>query len=296
VLGQAITAHGYPAAADTSKINYPMTILLLSILVIFVTLVYAPIAAWLVELFPTRIRYSGLSLPYHIGNGWFGGFLPAIVFAIVAATGNIYSGLWYPIVIACMGLSQGGWEGRDTGRYLGKEFRETRTASPQKVGRASPSDAPSAAAKQAINRNKVPAYSGPGRVAGCRSLLKGEDDGSDHSREGQDTPEPGRGSPDRGRHRPQGSRAARRERRSRHRDHDGRQQAADPVAARSRTHDLTAAGAGYGDDSASLYLQPADKEKPRRGGVVVVGQTSSRVLELFPFQPMPIPPRRFPPA
>ena len=107
VLGQAITAHGYPAAADTSRINYPMTILLLSILVIFVTLVYAPIAAWLVELFPTRIRYSGLSLPYHIGNGWFGGFLPAIVFAIVAATGNIYSGLWYPIVIACMSLVVG---------------------------------------------------------------------------------------------------------------------------------------------------------------------------------------------
>ena len=75
-----------------------MTILLLTILVIYVTLVYAPIAAWLVELFPTRIRYSGLSLPYHIGNGWFGGFLPATVFAIVAATGNIYSGLWYPIV------------------------------------------------------------------------------------------------------------------------------------------------------------------------------------------------------
>jgi hypothetical protein len=105
VLGQAITAHGYPAAADTS--NYPMTVLLLSILVIFVTLVYAPIAAWLVELFPTRIRYSGLSLPYHIGNGWFGGFLPAIVFAIVAATGNINSGLWYPIVIARMSLVVG---------------------------------------------------------------------------------------------------------------------------------------------------------------------------------------------
>ena len=104
MLGQAITAHGYPAAADTS--NYPMTVLLLSILVIF-TLVYAPIAAWLVELFPTRIRYSGLSLPYHIGNGWFGGFLPAIVFAIVAATGNIYSGLWYLIVIACMSLVVG---------------------------------------------------------------------------------------------------------------------------------------------------------------------------------------------
>ena len=78
-----------------------MTILLLAILVLYVTLVYAPIAAWLVELFPTRIRYSGLSLPYHIGNGWFG-FLPATVFAIVAATGNIYSGLWYPIVVAAM--------------------------------------------------------------------------------------------------------------------------------------------------------------------------------------------------
>jgi MFS family permease len=107
VLGQAITAHGYPAAADTSKINYPMTVILLAVLVIFVTLVYAPIAAWLVELFPTRIRYSGLSLPYHIGNGWLGGFLPATVFAIVAATGNIYSGLWYPIVVACMSLVVG---------------------------------------------------------------------------------------------------------------------------------------------------------------------------------------------
>jgi hypothetical protein len=104
VLGQAITTHGYPAVADTSKINYPMTVLLLTVLVIYVTLVYAPIAAWLVELFPTRIRYSGLSLPYHIGNGWFGGFLPATAFAIVAATGNIYSGLWYPIIIACMSL------------------------------------------------------------------------------------------------------------------------------------------------------------------------------------------------
>jgi hypothetical protein len=101
-LGEAITAHGYPAAADPNQINYPMTILLLTILVIYVTLVYGPIAAWLVEMFPTKIRYSGLSLPYHIGNGWFGGFLPATAFAIVAATGNIYSGLWYPIIIATM--------------------------------------------------------------------------------------------------------------------------------------------------------------------------------------------------
>ncbi|MGH6738065.1 MAG: MFS transporter, partial [Bradyrhizobium sp.] len=101
-LGDAITKHGYPPSANPAEINYVMTVLLLTILVIYVTLVYAPIAAWLVELFPTRIRYSGLSLPYHIGNGWFGGFLPATVFAIVAATGNIYSGLWYPIVVAAM--------------------------------------------------------------------------------------------------------------------------------------------------------------------------------------------------
>ena len=94
--------HGYPAGADPNDINYPMTVLLLVVLVIYVTMVYGPIAAWLVEMFPTRIRYSGLSLPYHIGNGWFGGFLPATVFAIVAATGNIYSGLWYPIGIAAM--------------------------------------------------------------------------------------------------------------------------------------------------------------------------------------------------
>ena len=101
-LGDAISQHGYPASADPSQINYPMTVLLLTILVVYVTLVYGPIAAWLVELFPTRIRYSGMSLPYHIGNGWFGGFLPATAFAIVAATGNIYSGLWYPVVIAAM--------------------------------------------------------------------------------------------------------------------------------------------------------------------------------------------------
>jgi MFS family permease len=101
-LNAAITKHGYPASADVNQINYPMTVLLLFILVVYVTMVYGPIAAWLVELFPTRIRYTGMSLPYHIGNGWFGGFLPATVFAIVAATGNIYSGLWYPIIVAAM--------------------------------------------------------------------------------------------------------------------------------------------------------------------------------------------------
>jgi MFS family permease len=101
-LGDAISQHGYPPSADPNQINYPMTVLLLTILVVYVTLVYGPIAAWLVELFPTRIRYTSMSLPYHIGNGWFGGFLPATAFAIVAATGNIYSGLWYPIIIAAM--------------------------------------------------------------------------------------------------------------------------------------------------------------------------------------------------
>jgi MFS family permease len=106
-IAAAVKSHGYPASADVNQINYPMTVLLLTILVIYVTMVYGPIAAWLVELFPTRIRYSGLSLPYHIGNGWFGGFLPATVFAIVAATGNIYSGLWYPIIVACMSFVVG---------------------------------------------------------------------------------------------------------------------------------------------------------------------------------------------
>lgn len=106
-LPAAIKAHGYPASADPNDINYVMTTVLLWLLVIYVTLVYAPIAAWLVELFPSRIRYSGMSLPYHIGNGWFGGFLPATVFAIVAATGNIYSGLWYPVAIAAMSLVVG---------------------------------------------------------------------------------------------------------------------------------------------------------------------------------------------
>ena len=107
VIAAAIKAHGYPASADPNEINHVMTVVLLAILVIYVTLVYGPIAAWLVELFPTRIRYSGVSLPYHIGNGWFGGFLPATVFAIVAATGNIYSGLWYPITVAAMSFVVG---------------------------------------------------------------------------------------------------------------------------------------------------------------------------------------------
>jgi MFS family permease len=101
-LKESLTAAGYPAKADMSAFNYPMVILLCTILVIYVTMVYGPIAAWLVELFPARIRYTSMSLPYHIGNGWFGGFLPVTSFAIVAATGNIYDGLWYPIIVAAL--------------------------------------------------------------------------------------------------------------------------------------------------------------------------------------------------
>jgi MFS family permease len=101
---EALDAAGYPKTADKAAINAPMVILLLFILIIFVTMVYGPIAAYLVEMFPTRIRYTSMSLPYHIGNGWFGGLLPTIAFALVAQNGNIYYGLWYPIVIGVMTL------------------------------------------------------------------------------------------------------------------------------------------------------------------------------------------------
>ena len=103
-LGAALTTARYPAKADRGAMNIPMIVVLLTILVLYVTMVYAPIAAMLVEMFPTRIRYTSMSLPYHIGNGWFGGFLPTTAFAIVASTGNIYSGLWYPVVIAVVTL------------------------------------------------------------------------------------------------------------------------------------------------------------------------------------------------
>ncbi|MEI7444868.1 MAG: MFS transporter [Burkholderiales bacterium] len=99
-MDEAVKAAGYPAKADPAQMNKPMIILVLTIMVVYVTMVYGPIAAMLVELFPTKIRYTSMSLPYHIGNGWFGGFLPATSFAIVAAQGDIYSGLWYPIIIA----------------------------------------------------------------------------------------------------------------------------------------------------------------------------------------------------
>ncbi|CAN5129099.1 MFS transporter [soil metagenome] len=103
-LVAALTAAKYPAKADRAQMNITMLVVLLTILVLYVTMVYGPIAAMLVEMFPTRIRYTSMSLPYHIGNGWFGGFLPTTAFAIVASTGNIYSGLWYPVVIAVVTL------------------------------------------------------------------------------------------------------------------------------------------------------------------------------------------------
>ena len=96
----ALAAAGYPDKANPATIDKPMVVLILFVLVLYVTMVYGPIAAMLVELFPARIRYSAMSLPYHIGNGWFGGFLPTTAFAMVAATGDIYYGLWYPIVVA----------------------------------------------------------------------------------------------------------------------------------------------------------------------------------------------------
>jgi Sugar (and other) transporter len=99
-----LTKAGYPEKADPAAIDKPMVVLILFVLVLYVTMVYGPIAALLVELFPARIRYSAMSLPYHIGNGWFGGFLPTTAFAMVAATGDIYYGLWYPIVVAAATL------------------------------------------------------------------------------------------------------------------------------------------------------------------------------------------------
>ena len=103
-----------PKPADTANINWSMTELILVIMVIYAAMVYGPIAAFLVELFPTRIRYTSMSLPYHIGAGFFGGMLPLLATAIVAATGNIYNGLWYPIVVAVMTAIIGGLLLHDT--------------------------------------------------------------------------------------------------------------------------------------------------------------------------------------
>jgi len=103
-LSAATAAAGYPAKADLDAMNKPLVVAILFYLVLLVTMVYGPIAALLVELFPSRIRYTAMSLPYHIGNGWFGGFLPTTAFAMVAATGNIYYGLWYPVIVAVITL------------------------------------------------------------------------------------------------------------------------------------------------------------------------------------------------
>jgi MFS family permease len=106
-LERALADAGYPAKADPAAIDKPLVVAILFYLVLLVTMVYGPIAALLVELFPTRIRYTAMSLPYHIGNGWFGGFLPTTAFAMVAATGNIYYGLWYPVIVAVITLVVG---------------------------------------------------------------------------------------------------------------------------------------------------------------------------------------------
>ena len=101
-LGADLKAAGYPAKADPAKMNTPLTVFLLWLLVLYVTMVYGPIAAALVEMFPARIRYTSMSLPYHIGNGWFGGFLTPTAFAMVVASGNIYFGLWFPVTVAAV--------------------------------------------------------------------------------------------------------------------------------------------------------------------------------------------------
>jgi MFS family permease len=107
-LSGALKTAGYPAQADRATMNIPLVVGLLWLLVLYVTMVYGPIAAALVEMFPARIRYTSMSLPYHVGNGWFGGFLPTTAFAMVAATGNIYYGLWYPVVVAGVTVVVGG--------------------------------------------------------------------------------------------------------------------------------------------------------------------------------------------
>ena len=101
-VGAALAAAGYPPKADTAQVDRWTVILVIVLTQLFTAMIYGPMAATLVELFPARIRYTSMSLPYHIGNGWFGGFLPTVAFAMVAATGDIYYGLWYPIVIAVM--------------------------------------------------------------------------------------------------------------------------------------------------------------------------------------------------
>jgi MFS family permease len=98
----ALKARGYPTKANPAKMNMPMTIFLLTIMMLYVCMVYGPMAAFLVELFPTRVRYTSMSLPYHLGNGWFGGLLPLVATAMAASSGNIYYGLWYPVAVCAV--------------------------------------------------------------------------------------------------------------------------------------------------------------------------------------------------
>ena len=124
---------GYPAKADLAKVNWFMTELILVIVVIYVTMVYGPIAAFLVEMFPTNIRYTSMSLPYHIGNGWFGGMLPLLATAVVAATGDIYAGLSYPIEVAVIDLDRGIVV---PARHQGRQYRhQLRRGDPEDLSR-----------------------------------------------------------------------------------------------------------------------------------------------------------------
>ncbi|CAA9348801.1 MAG: Uncharacterized MFS-type transporter [uncultured Gemmatimonadaceae bacterium] len=131
----ALARAGYPAVADTARMNKPMTLLLLTVLMLYVTMVYGPIAAYLVELFPTRIRYTSMSLPYHLGNGWFGGFLPLIAEWRVVATGDIYAGLHYPIAVALMTFVLGSLFLRET---RDADLRDDRGAPDAARGEAPP--------------------------------------------------------------------------------------------------------------------------------------------------------------
>jgi hypothetical protein len=108
-LRHALAAAGYPMAADPARVNPGMVVLCLLTLMVYATAVTGPMAAWLVEMFPPQVRYTSMSVAYHIGAGWFGGFLPAIAFALVAVTGNIYSGLWYPVIVAAVTVGAGLW-------------------------------------------------------------------------------------------------------------------------------------------------------------------------------------------
>src|SRR4029079_16165441 len=120
-LRAALKDAGDPGSADPQRIDYLMVFLLLFVLSVLGVMTYGPIAAWLVELFPPRIRYPSMSLPYHLGNGWFGGFLPSIAFAMIAYTGNIYSGLWYPLVVCLLTTVVGTFFLRETHANEGTE-------------------------------------------------------------------------------------------------------------------------------------------------------------------------------